>query len=292
MKHLLTLTILFVLMVVSISTQAQTKYSSNDGKGHVMIDDSQTTMTSDQKKMLDEINLVRTNPKAYIPFIEAAATERLKPYTDEYKKADAATKKTMEEWKLDYDKNIAGLIKLLNEMKPVGALKFSECVLKVARAHAIDQTKIMTSPWNPIDHNDSKNRGPAQRIHTECSPDFPGGGENLLWHVTWKGVDARRSNVKLLIDEGVPSRGHRTTLLWRDFTHCAPYNYKPTYGDTDMNVWIQNFAAHKDYKPPVPASCPTGCPTTASSVSWHSGLKVDGKVVSQDCFDWWNAKLK
>ena len=292
MKHFFSLSFLCMIMVVSTSIQAQTKYDTNDGKGSVTIDESQTTLTADQQKMLDEINLVRTNPKAYIPHIEAEAASRLASFPAEYAKADAATKKAMDEWKVDFDNNIAGLKKLLNEMKPVSKLEFSPCILKVAQAHAIDQTKILTNPWVPVDHNDSKGKGPAHRIGSTCS-DFPGGGENLEWEVfaPHMPVDARRSNSRLLIDQGVPSRGHRTTILHRDFTHCAPYNYQPTYEGTTMNVWIQNFSAHKSYVPPAPTTLPAGCPTSASSISWHSGLQVDGKVVSQDCFDYWKAKL-
>jgi hypothetical protein len=73
-------------------------------------------MTEIEQRVLDEINLVRTNPKAYIVYI------------DEYLKvmdSDAAEKATANELKRE-----------LKKMKPVNALVFSEDLYKSCKAHA------------------------------------------------------------------------------------------------------------------------------------------------------------
>lgn len=78
-------------------------------------------LTEREQEVLDEINLVRTNPNAYIVYI------------DEYLKAmdsDAGEKATANELKRE-----------LKKMKPVNALVFSEDLYKSCKAHGDYVTK-------------------------------------------------------------------------------------------------------------------------------------------------------
>lgn len=289
MKNLFRLTMLALMLVFAINTNAQTKITSTKNTSlYAMIEQNRKALTTDEQKMLNEINLVRTDPKGYIQHVDAFVADKMKSFDSKYQQADANLKKSMDEWKVAYMKVISDLKNQLNTMKPVQSLKFSPCILEVAEAHAIDQSKVCSNIWNPIDHTNSKGKG-LERIGLHCQPSIPAGGENLQWEATWDS-NPRKANVTLLIDFGIPNFGHRSTLLHRDFTHCAPYSYEVKGGAEDVTVWIQNYGTHKDYKPPVPASLPAGCPTYASSISWHSGLKVNGQTVSQDCFDWHRAK--
>ncbi|MBU0486837.1 MAG: hypothetical protein KKA07_09745 [Bacteroidetes bacterium] len=76
---------------------------------------SQNVPTEREMNMVDEINLVRTNPKAYIPFVYEYLN---------YWEADESVRKVGDE-----------LIRELKKMKPLDSLQFSQKLYDGAVAH-------------------------------------------------------------------------------------------------------------------------------------------------------------
>ena len=62
------------------------------------------------------------------------------------------------------------------------------------------------------------------------------GNENLVGGQ----ITARMSVIQLLIDSGIPGRGHRYNILNPIWTHVGCY-YNGKIGNIEHN-WVQNFA--------------------------------------------------
>ena len=84
------------------------------------IDINRSQMNDMEKAMIEEINLVRTNPKAYIPHLKKYA-EEVKNKRGEY----AAVKK---------------VIQILYSIKPLPALEPMDCLFESAKNHASEMS--------------------------------------------------------------------------------------------------------------------------------------------------------
>ena len=167
--------------------------------------------TKEEKEFIKEINLARTNPKAYIEIIKSLLAQ---PYFTAQEEKEIAIKE---------------LIPLLDSMKPLPALKISEELYKEAIKHPVDSAKIfiqhdLTFSWLNIPYKDLS--------------------ENISY-----GTDIRVNVVLLLIDYSSASRGHRLNILNPNFTHTSVrkinlgnYNCR---ADLIMGrakvIWLQNF---------------------------------------------------
>lgn len=161
--------------------------------------------------MADEINLLRSNPAAYIPFIEERKAEI---------KAGSAfgSVETADE--------------LINELKnspPLSLLTPLQCLYNAAKKHGEDERSKGIST-----HVGADGSWPWERARREC-PTLADGNENLVG-----GLDeVRDAVIMLLLDEGIPTRGHRRVLLNPDWKYVAVC-YVGQIG-TMPNNWIQMF---------------------------------------------------
>lgn len=168
-------------------------------------------MKSEELEMVDEVNLVRSNPAGYIPIIEA------------YKKRIAAgtafgSVSTCDE-----------LIAELRSTPSLSVLQPKECVYQAAQAHGEDNRRRGSN-----DHVGSDGSWPWDRVLRSC-PDLSDGNENLVG-----GPSSVRDAVTiLLIDDGIPGRGHRKTMLRPDWTYIACY--KTGMVGQMPNSWVQKF---------------------------------------------------
>ena len=171
-------------------------------------------MRGDELKMIEEINLVRSNPKGYIPYIEA--------YIEEVKKNRRLSDNT----------SIAAyeLIDQLSRTSPLSVLKPRECLHKAAELHGEDRKKAGSN-----DHAGTNGSWPWDRIRNACAGIIDG-NENLIGGT----YNIRLAVVLLLVDAGFPSRGHRSTLLNPKWKYIACYK-AGTIGNMP-NSWVQNFA--------------------------------------------------
>jgi len=171
-----------------------------------------TYMTADELTMLDEINLMRSNPSGYITYVE------------QYRR-DIQSGRTFGSSLPVIDELIAELRRTPN----LSILEPAPCIYEAARKHGLDQ-----KARGHTGHDGSDGSWPWERVKRECSQ-MTDGNENLVGGLP----DIRESVILLLVDDGISSRGHRKTLLEPKWRYGATYKIGKV-GHLP-NCWVQKF---------------------------------------------------
>jgi LysM repeat protein len=174
-------------------------------------DSNATAMSSEEMDMANEINLVRSNPVAYIPYIEDYIKEL-------QRNGDNSSVQTAYE-----------LIAELRKTPRLSTLQPLQCLYVAARKHGNDQRKR-----GATDHQGSDGSWPWDRVLREC-PELKDGNENLVGGP----ASIRRAVILLLVDDGIEGRGHRKTTLNPDWKYVACHKMG-TIGDMP-NCWVQQY---------------------------------------------------
>ncbi len=133
------------------------------------------SITALEKQILDELNFVRTQPARYAAII---AQNSNSPATQE-------------------------AIAELKNLHPLTALNFSQCLARAAQDHVRD-----TGPKGIRGHEGSDGSSLSSRIKRYTQTRY-GAAENISY-----GMDtARNVIIQLIVDDGVPNRGHRKNIL-------------------------------------------------------------------------------
>lgn len=174
-------------------------------------------MTADEKAMLEEINLMRANPKGYIPYVEA--------YVKEFSEAGWDSATTEEEGQTSKE-----LIGQLRKLEALSVLRPHQELYEVARLHGADLRQM-----GSIQHQGSDGSMPYNRVRQ--GTDLSDGNENIVGGTTY----IRESVITLLVDSGIPNRGHRKALLEPKWNYVACYRI----GQVGQmpNTWLQVFGA-------------------------------------------------
>jgi len=169
-------------------------------------------MKSEELSMIDEVNLVRSNPAGYIPYIE--------DYKRKIQRGEGFGSAAV----------CDELIAELRNTPPRSVLKPRECLYRAAKNHGEDQR-----PTGSTDHVGTDGSYPWDRVLRAC-PELKDGNENLVGGPS----TVRESVIILLIDDGIPSRGHRKTMLQKEWQYLACYKI----GKVGImpNSWVQKFA--------------------------------------------------
>lgn len=171
-------------------------------------------MQQGEKDMITEINLLRSNPSAYIPYIEQHI---------------AAIESGQRASEPDEVMLARELINQLRSSKPLPLLQPHQGLYFAAKNHGSEmRAKAMKG------HRSIDGAYPWDRI-LKIAPDLSDGNENLVGGAS----DIREAIVLLLIDAGIPDRGHRRNLLNPSWEYVAVY-YVGDVGDMSNN-WVQNF---------------------------------------------------
>jgi len=174
---------------------------------------SASYMRSEEALMIDEINLIRSNPKGYIPYIQ----EYIK-----YLQTNGS-----------FGNSIKTSIELIDELRTASSLSTlqpKQCLYDVAKRHGEDEKRMGVST-----HQGSDGSWPWDRILNGCR-DLQDGNENLVGGPE----DIRRAVILLLVDDGIASRGHRKALLNPAWKYVACHKVGKV--GSMPNSWIQNFA--------------------------------------------------
>jgi len=171
-----------------------------------------TAMSNVELMMVDEINLMRSNPAGYVRFIEAYVADQ----------------KANNGWPIDQSV-VNELIQDLRKSPVLSNLQPLSCVYNAAQKHGEDLRRM-----GAVEHQGSDGLWPWDRVRNAC-PNLKDGNENLVGGPE----SVRESVIILLIDEGIPSRGHRVTMMRSDWQYVACYKVG-TIGDMP-NVWVQQF---------------------------------------------------
>lgn len=176
-----------------------------------------TYMTADELVMLDEINLLRSNPAGYIQYVEQYRRE-LQRY--DIKSSAGSPYPTIDE--------------LIAELKRTPALPLLEptpCLYDVAKKHGKYQQSIET-----LTHDGPGFIQPFERIIESCKEiGMILGNENLVTGVP----SIRGSVIELLVDHGVSKRGHRKNLLNPRWKYGV--TYKVGNIGQSPHSWVQKF---------------------------------------------------
>jgi uncharacterized protein YkwD len=173
-----------------------------------------TAQTATEIEMVTLVNQVRTNPKSFIPAVEA--------YIESAKKLNSLggrmTNKTTGK-SVDNVMEAKFLISFLNTVKPVKPLELSIALYTITKSHAnyLDSTK-------KVSHTGPNGQTLAER--TKASGLSV--GENV-----GTGSTATNAMVQLLIDLSSPTKGHRTNIFNPKYTQLS-------VGNTG-NIWVQDF---------------------------------------------------
>ncbi|HEY9227034.1 MAG TPA: CAP domain-containing protein [Gemmatimonadaceae bacterium] len=169
-----------------------------------------------EREIVDEINSARTNPRAY-----ANVIAELLPYFDGdvLRRPGMRPRQTVE--------GIAPArqaIDALREQRPVGALNVTEGLALAARDHVNDQSRS-----GQTGHRSSDGTAPDARAdrYGTWAVSY---SENIAYGQFSRGADVVLS---LIIDDGVPDRGHRRNIFDPSFNvvgvACGPH---PRFGTT------------------------------------------------------------
>jgi len=192
------------------STGNTTNNSTNTGS--TLAGAGTTSMNSKEMEMVNEINLLRRNPSAYIQHVNAYVAEQKR--TNGFPVDQAVVNELNAE---------------LRQLSSLSQLTPLQCIYTAAKNHGIDQ-----KPTGDVNHQGTDGAWPWDRVRRAC-PDLQDGNENLVAGTP----SVRTAVVLLLIDEGIPNRGHRKTLLKPEWKYVACYNVG-TVGSFP-HYWVQKF---------------------------------------------------
>lgn len=163
-------------------------------------------------EIVKELNLARTNPKQYAEYLK----EYRKYYNGEYLKFPETVPIITNEGVKAVDEAINALL----SYKPMQPLKISKGMSLAAKDHIND-----LGPKGGIGHTGSDGKSPFDRMNRYGKWDIYA-GENIDYGFN----NARYIVIHLIIDDGVPSRGHRKNIF-----------------ESKFNVVGVSFGSHKIY---------------------------------------------
>jgi uncharacterized protein YkwD len=205
-------------------------------------------LSADEKQMIFEINLVRSQPQTYLnlikPYLKKAEAELEIYGPGEVRYSIETTYKQqngkLSVYKIDtqayyrYEEEVAAIKSLIHDLEnlqPMSILQPDEGIYNAAIKHGRDQDR---HDWK-LGHYGSDHSTPMERI-IRYAPNMVSGNENIAGR--YPEASPREIVILLLIDSGIAGYGHRYNLLNPQWTHVACYSGGLHNG---MYRWLQEF---------------------------------------------------
>ncbi len=162
-----------------------------------------------EREVVKELNTARTSPRSYASHVKDM---RKYFYGEELRRPGDITILTKEG-----DTALVEAIQFLDRVKPLPAFKLSQGMSQGARDHVEVQGKS-----GSVGHDSTEGNQPWERINRYGTWKKTV-GENIAYGQS----RARDLVISLLVDDGVPGRGHRQNIFNRDFrvvgVACGPH---------------------------------------------------------------------
>jgi uncharacterized protein YkwD len=152
-----------------------------------------------EKAVVNEINLARTSPKEYLSLLE-----QFRKYYDGnlLKLPGEIPVNTREGWKA-----VNEAVRFLRSQKPLSPLSSSKGMSLAAKDHAKDQ-----SSSGSFQHKGNNGSQPWDRVNR-----YGTWQKTIGENISYGSDKARNIVIGLMIDDGVPGRGHRKNIFNPDF---------------------------------------------------------------------------
>jgi uncharacterized protein YkwD len=185
-------------------------------------------LTGIEKDVVLEMNKARSNPKKYV---ELYIQPMLRYYNgNNYSEPGEITIVTQEG-----KKAVENCISAMSRMQSSPLLQPELGLSLGAKDHAVDQGKT-----GKTGHDGSDKSTPFTRI-TRYGTGYTTAGENLAYGPT----TGRDIVVELLVDDGVPSRGHRTNIMNKSFTQTGvSFGTHPQYRTTCAIAYANGYVSN------------------------------------------------
>jgi uncharacterized protein YkwD len=153
-----------------------------------------------EQEVLAELNLARQKPLEYAKYVEE---HRARFNADGTFTLRSRVRMVTKEGVKAVDEAIA----FLKQVKAVGPLEYSAGLSRAARDHVED-----LGPKGMVGHGGSDGSDPASRVKRYGEWETTTGENIAFGH-----DDARMTVIQLIVDDGVPSRGHRANIFHPKF---------------------------------------------------------------------------
>lgn len=184
-------------------------------------------MSALEASVLDELNLARTNPKAYAKLLE----EYRGTFTGKIAKRPGKVDLMTSEGTRAVDE----AIRALKAQAALPAMRPSKGMSLAARDHVKN-----TGPSGATGHTGKDGSSPFDRMNRHGKWQVSA-GENI----SYGNDEGRAVIIQLIVDDGVPSRGHRTNIFSTKFhvvgIACGPHK-------TYTTMCVQTFAGDYEEK--------------------------------------------
>lgn len=156
-----------------------------------------------QQELFAELNRLRRNPRSYVPVLE----KHKQGFSGNRKYLSANVALLTQEG----IKPVEEAIEFLKQAPAVPALKLSEGMSKAARDHVLD-----LGPEGKIGHFGTDGSSPGERLSRYGKP--------VGWvaeNIGFGDAGGRNMVTLLLVDDGVPDRGHRKKMLSGEYAQVG-----------------------------------------------------------------------
>lgn len=185
---------LLLLVIFFCTISAQTPANSDISQLKIPTNQS-LIFTNDQSEFLNEINLLRRNPKGYVKFLE----EVLKTFRGKTFETIDGVDLVSDEGK----KPVEEAIKILKNLRPLSEVEIANGLMKAAQDHVKDLEK----------HNKTGHKGTDGSLPTERGNRYGSALDGVSENIMYKIGSPRDMVLMMLIDDGNPKRSHRKEIL-------------------------------------------------------------------------------